>query len=105
LRSKELGIDVPVYGELLIKNDPRPRRWDLAFDVTGYVARYNAQWERAAQGLRALMLSARGAAAPSGSGAEFAGNLIAIYKATDPYSCGGAGGMWDEQARECKQKP
>ncbi len=32
----------------------------IDFDVTGYIERYNAQWERAAKGLRALMRSAQG---------------------------------------------
>lgn len=31
----------------------------IDYDVTGYVAEYNAQWERAAKGLRALFRSAR----------------------------------------------
>jgi len=70
----------------------------IAFDVTGYVARYNAQWERAAQGLRALMLSARGAAAPSGSGAgkdpDPLVNLLAIMNSTDHLSCAENGGYW-----------
>lgn len=32
----------------------------IDYDVTGYIAAYNAQWERAARGLRALFQSARG---------------------------------------------
>jgi hypothetical protein len=40
----------------------------IDFDVTGYVQSYNAQWERAAKGLRALMRAARG---PSSSGGAF----------------------------------
>jgi len=42
----------------------------IDFDVTGYIASYNAQWERAARGLRALMRSMRGGAS-SGSGGDF----------------------------------
>jgi hypothetical protein len=37
----------------------------IGYDVTGYIARYNAQWEHAAQGLRALLRSARGEASSS----------------------------------------
>jgi hypothetical protein len=73
----------------------------IAFDVTGYIARYNAQWEHAAQSLRALMLSARGATAPSGSEPwQDPYKLLHIYNATTPYTCGGAGGLWIEG--ECK---
>ena len=32
----------------------------IDFDVTGYVAQYNEQWERAARGLRALLRASRG---------------------------------------------
>jgi hypothetical protein len=32
----------------------------IDYDVTGYIASYNAQWERAARGLRMLMRGARG---------------------------------------------
>lgn len=42
----------------------------IDFDVTGYIASYNAQWERAAQGLRALLRGARGGAS-SESGGDF----------------------------------
>jgi hypothetical protein len=40
----------------------------IDYDVTGYIAAYNAQWEKAAQGLRALMRSSRG---PSSSSSDF----------------------------------
>ena len=39
----------------------------IGYDVTGYIESYNAQWEHAAQGLRALMRSAQGEAASSSS--------------------------------------
>ncbi|MBX3329666.1 MAG: hypothetical protein KF722_04635 [Nitrospira sp.] len=42
----------------------------IDYDVTGYIANYNEQWERAARGLRALMRSMRGGAS-SGSGSAF----------------------------------
>ena len=39
----------------------------IDFDVTGYIASYNEQWERAARGLRALMRSMRGGSSSGGS--------------------------------------
>jgi hypothetical protein len=39
----------------------------IGYDVTGYIERYNAQWEHAAKGLRALMRSARGGSSSSSS--------------------------------------
>ncbi len=39
----------------------------IDYDVTGYIASYNAQWERAARSLRALMQSARGGSSSSHS--------------------------------------
>lgn len=42
----------------------------IDFDVTGYIASYNVQWERAARGLRALLQSTRGGAS-SGSEGDF----------------------------------
>jgi hypothetical protein len=39
----------------------------IAYDVTGYIKSYNAQWEHAAKGLRALWRSARGGSPNSGS--------------------------------------
>lgn len=39
----------------------------IDYDVTGYIADYNAQWERAAKGLRALMRNARGGSSSSSS--------------------------------------
>jgi hypothetical protein len=39
----------------------------IDYDVTGYIAAYNAQWERAAKGLRALMRNARGGSSSSSS--------------------------------------
>jgi len=37
----------------------------IDYDVTGYIASYNAQWERAARGLRMLMRGARGGSSSS----------------------------------------
>lgn len=42
----------------------------IDYDVTGYIASYNKQWEQAARGLRALMRSTRGGAS-SWSGGDF----------------------------------
>jgi hypothetical protein len=39
----------------------------IDYDVTGYIAAYNAQWERAAKGLRALMRNARGGSSSGSS--------------------------------------
>ena len=39
----------------------------IDFDVTGYIKSYNAQWEHAARGLRALMRSAQGGSSSSSS--------------------------------------
>ena len=39
----------------------------IDFDVTGYIKSYNAQWEHAAKGLRALMQSAQGGSSSSSS--------------------------------------
>lgn len=39
----------------------------IDYDVTGYIAAYNAQWERAAKGLRALMRNARGGSSSDSS--------------------------------------
>ena len=39
----------------------------IAYDVTGYIKSYNAQWEHAAKGLRALWRSAQGGSPNSGS--------------------------------------
>lgn len=75
----------------------------IDFDVTGYIARYNAQWDHAAQGLRTLMGSGRGAASPSESGgSQNPGNLLGIYNSTTSYSCAGNGGSWEDG--ECKPK-
>ena len=37
------------------------------YDVTGYMARYNAQWQHAAKGLLALMRAAQGGRTSGGS--------------------------------------
>jgi hypothetical protein len=39
----------------------------IDYDVTGYIARYNAQWQHATKGLLALMRAARGGASSGGS--------------------------------------
>jgi hypothetical protein len=39
----------------------------IGYDVTGYIASYNAQWEHAANGLRALLRAARGGSPNSDS--------------------------------------
>lgn len=42
----------------------------IEYEVPGYTASYNSQWERAARGLRLLMRGARGGE-PSGGGGDF----------------------------------
>ena len=73
----------------------------IDFDVTGYLARYNAQWDRAAQGLRALMGS--GQVAPSPSTSDEGKNYMAILLARTPYTCAANGGTWIDLDRECKE--
>jgi hypothetical protein len=59
----------------------------IDYDVTGYIAAYNAQWERAAKGLRALMRSARGG--PSSGGFEIGGDSPSWSPGSDtPYDDG-----------------
>jgi hypothetical protein len=46
----------------------------IDYDVTGYIASYNAQWERAARSLRALLRNVRGGGSSGNpmSGGDFA---------------------------------
>jgi hypothetical protein len=71
--------------------------------VTGYIARYNAQWEQAAKSLRALMSSARGTTVPNAKNPlnDPLVDLLEIFNSTTPASCAAAGGYWREE--ECKQ--
>ena len=62
----------------------------IDFDVTGYIKSYNAQWERAAKGLRALMRSAQGGAS-SGSSPTIGGDSSPPPSGSDkPYDDGSA---------------
>ena len=57
----------------------------IDFDVTGYVALYNEQWERAARGLRALLRAGRGGGASGGPSFYSGGD---VPDSTAPYDDG-----------------
>ncbi len=59
----------------------------ITFDVTGYIASYNEQWQRAARGLRALLSRPR--AAPGGIDFQFGGG--GPDGSSPPYDDGSAG--------------
>lgn len=62
----------------------------IDYDVTGYIAAYNAQWERAAKGLRALTRNARGGSS-SGSSPMSGGDGSSSSSGSDrPYDDGSA---------------
>jgi hypothetical protein len=62
----------------------------IGYDVTGYIASYNAQWEHAAKGLRALMRSAQGGSS-SGSSPPIGGDSSSPGSGPDkPYDDGSA---------------
>jgi hypothetical protein len=60
----------------------------IDFDVTGYIASYNAQWEHAARGLRALLRASRGR--PAGGGVEIGGGDGGSYTSSDSSDDGSA---------------
>lgn len=59
----------------------------IDYDVTGYIADYNAQWEQAAQGLRALMRSGRpsGPVTDDSSFTTIGGDSSSSEPYVDPY--------------------
>ena len=73
----------------------------IDFDVTGYIKSYNAQWERAAEGLRALMRKASGGSSSSsfptiGGDSSSGGNSCSSYSGPVATACNqGDGGAMD----------
>lgn len=61
----------------------------IDFDVTGYIESYNAQWDRAAKGLRALLRAGRGNAGGSG-GYPIGGEGGSPSSSDQPYDDGSA---------------
>jgi len=70
----------------------------IDFDVTGYVKSYNAQWERAAKGLRALMRSAQGGSSNNWDGAT----VDPIAAAVEAYCLGKSSGTEAIFGAKCK---
>jgi hypothetical protein len=62
----------------------------IDYDVTGYIARYNAQWQHAAKGLLALMRAAQGGASSGGSSGIGADSTIPGAGSDRPYDDGSA---------------
>jgi hypothetical protein len=69
----------------------------IEYDVTGYIAAYNKQWEHAAKGLRALMRSGRRGASSNGSPTIGGDSGYPSSGSDRPYDDGSAARAKDEQ--------